>query len=391
MPIDDKLWQSLKKLMDYAEREGFKGYDPYDALNSGGIRVISRNSKYLRIAFTQGMRRIPVNVRPLLGIGKGLNPKGLGLFLKGYVKLLKTTGDQVYRRRIDDLERWLLEVKSNGYSGSCWGYNFPWQNRYQLLPALTPTIVNTSFVCHGLLDAYELLGQTRYLETARSACDFIVHDLRVTHENGEELCLSYTPLDNSKVYNANLLGASLLARVYSFTGDEHLLGLARKMVNYVVRAQNRDGSWYYGAMETQNWIDIHHTGFVLESLYDCINATGDTRHLPALERGLDFFRQSFFLNGGRPKLWHNRDYPVDIHSVQAVVTLIKARPEESQELVEKLVRWMIDHFQDPSGYFYYQKTKYFTNRIPYMRWSQAWVFHALTTYHAYLQDTSSRC
>jgi N-acetylglucosaminyldiphosphoundecaprenol N-acetyl-beta-D-mannosaminyltransferase len=32
------------------------------------------------------------------------------------------------------------------------------------------------------------------------------------------------------------------------------------------------------------------------------------------------------------------------------------------------------------GFFYFRKGRFFTNRIPYMRWSQAWVFHALTEY-----------
>jgi len=36
--------------------------------------------------------------------------------------------------------------------------------------------------------------------------------------------------------------------------------------------------------------------------------------------------------------------------------------------------------RSPQGYFYSRRTRYFTNRIPYMRWAQAWVFHALTQY-----------
>ena len=31
-------------------------------------------------------------------------------------------------------------------------------------------------------------------------------------------------------------------------------------------------------------------------------------------------------------------------------------------------------------YFYFRKGRFLTNRIPYMRWSQAWAFHALTEY-----------
>jgi len=33
--------------------------------------------------------------------------------------------------------------------------------------------------------------------------------------------------------------------------------------------------------------------------------------------------------------------------------------------------------QDIEGFFYYQKWKWYTNKIPYIRWSQAWMFYAL--------------
>ena len=29
-------------------------------------------------------------------------------------------------------------------------------------------------------------------------------------------------------------------------------------------------------------------------------------------------------------------------------------------------------------HFYYQKTKWHTTKIPYIRWSQAWMFYALS-------------
>ena len=39
-------------------------------------------------------------------------------------------------------------------------------------------------------------------------------------------------------------------------------------------------------------------------------------------------------------------------------------------------------WDDRRNYFYYQKTRWYTNRIDYMRWSQAWMFYALARYHA---------
>jgi hypothetical protein len=53
---------------------------------------------------------------------------------------------------------------------------------------------------------------------------------------------------------------------------------------------------------------------------------------------------------------------------------------EQKQLAEKVLLWTIKNMQDPSGYFYYQKKKWWSSRIPYMRWAQAWMFYAMSYY-----------
>jgi hypothetical protein len=52
--------------------------------------------------------------------------------------------------------------------------------------------------------------------------------------------------------------------------------------------------------------------------------------------------------------------------------------DRSLPMAERIADWAIENMQDETGYFYYQKTKLFTNKIPYIRWSQAWMFYALS-------------
>lgn len=101
---------SLDRLQAYIEAEGFKGYDPYDALNSPVLRGMSFGNKYLRIAFTQGLKRLSVNLRPLFLVPKDYNPKGLGLFLWGYAKLYKLEKKDVYLNQIEKL----VKTKGSG-------------------------------------------------------------------------------------------------------------------------------------------------------------------------------------------------------------------------------------------------------------------------------------
>ena len=126
MSDTDRLaWQSLERLRLWVEIEEFQGWDPFDALNSPLLRKLSFLGPYPRMAFIQTLRRLPVNLRPLLGIRKGHNPKGLGLFLWGYARLCALSGGRKFLARIDKLLDLLEGLKSKGHSGNCWGYNFP--------------------------------------------------------------------------------------------------------------------------------------------------------------------------------------------------------------------------------------------------------------------------
>ena len=149
----------LNDLRAYIEAADYAGYDPYDALNSALLSAISKKSKWLRIAFTQVLKMSPFNIRPLLGMKRGYNPKGIGLFLWGYAKLYTLEKNKQYLARIDYLLDLLEKLKSRVYSGNAWGYNFNWQSRTFMRPAGTPTIVNTSFIGHALLDCYEMTGR----------------------------------------------------------------------------------------------------------------------------------------------------------------------------------------------------------------------------------------
>lgn len=207
---------SLDCLQAHIEAADFKGYDPYDALNSPVLRALSFRQKFVRIAFIQLLKRLPVNLRTLLLVKKDYNPKGLGLLLWGYAKLYAREKYPRYLERIDRLLDLLEGLKSPGCSGNGWGYNFDWQSRAFFVPKYTPTVVNSSFIGHALLDAWQMTGNERALEMALPIGDFILRDLN-RHEEDGTVCFSYTPLDRYFVHNANLMAASLLIRLFKET------------------------------------------------------------------------------------------------------------------------------------------------------------------------------
>ena len=373
------LQSSLLRLESWLLQHGFKGNDPFDALRSPMLRALTFKNRWLGVACVQLFRRSPLDLRQLFQVEPGFNPKGMGLFLAAYIRRYRTTGDAEDREHITYFADWLRQNRCTGFDEACWGYNFDWPNRSFFAPAGTPTIVNTVFIAHAFLDRYDLFGTSKDLEIARSACDFILNRLTIV-EDFTGACFSYTPLDRRLVHNANMLGASLLARVGGITGESHLKMRSRQAVLYTVARQNADGSWPYGVTRAEAWIDNFHTGFVLVSLLECIHFSHDSEFEESLERGYRYWKSVFFTVDGLPKYFSSQLYPIDIHSVaQAVLSFLafsKHDPEATDRAL-RLAKWASSNMQDPAGYFHYQMGRRLRNRIPYIRWSEAWMFRAL--------------
>ncbi|MBK8501579.1 MAG: delta-aminolevulinic acid dehydratase [Saprospiraceae bacterium] len=382
--IDLKISKSFEILRSYCESENYKGYDPYDGLNSTFFQSLVglRNNRLFRLAWIQSFKRSPVNLRPLLGVPKGYNPKALGLFLSGYCNLFKIDQKEEYLQNIKFLVNKTLSLKSAGWSGNCWGYNFDWQARAFYQPRNTPTVVASTYVANGLLDVYRLTGDEQILSEARSTCDFVLKDLNRNYQDDGSFCFSYSPLDHSSVFNASLLAGKLLARVYNFTHENPLLEAAKNTLEFCCKHQHVDGSWSYGTYAYHHWIDNFHTGFNLECIADYIKYSGDNTYESNLQNGLQFYYDNFFPADGRSKYYHDSIYPIDIHApAQLIITSFAvSKFLDNKTRIDNVINWTIDHMQDKNGFFYYQVKKHFKSKIPYMRWAQAWMFYALSTY-----------
>lgn len=375
--------ESFNRLKAYCERENFKGWDPYDGLNSWVIqKTFLGKSRFFRLAWIQLFKRSPINFRPIFGVKKAYNPKGLGLFLTGYCNLYKVEKKKEYLDKINELAQQIISLKTDGYSGACWGYNFDWQARAFFQPKYTPTVVATTFIADALLEAYEVTKNQIYLNTVISASKFVLNDLNKSYDDDGDYTFSYSPLDSTQVYNAGLLGAKLLCLTYKYTKDEALLKNAKKVVSYVCKKQNADGSWSYGTLPFHQWIDNFHTGYNLECIHIYRQVSNDAFYDHQLKIGMDYYLKTFFTPEGISKYYNDQTFPIDIHApAQLVVTLSRfGNFNQNKDLIDKVLIWTINNMQSPQGYFYYQKKKLVTSRISYIRWAQSWMFYAFSFY-----------
>ena len=269
----DELQRAHQDLWQWCRRQNFAGYDPYDALNSRWFQATPlKRSRWARLAWTQFHKRSPINFRSLVRIPRERNAKGIALFALAALAEYRRTQTKAAEIEARDLLCDLISMGLKGFKGAAWGYNFDWQSRSFFAPRGTPTIVPTAFAARALCEAAEVFGHGDYLPLARTICDFILNDLNRTEAIGDEVCFSYSPLDQTRVFNASLLAAETLATVGRLTGEASLGDWAMRAARYVTGRQRADGSWAYGGDDHQSWADSFHTAFVLASLSRIIDA-----------------------------------------------------------------------------------------------------------------------
>lgn len=372
-----------RRLLEYCRANNWAGYDPYDALNSELFTALPiLNRRIPRLILTQGLKRSPINIRPLLRVPKTQNPKGLALFLSALLRapqLNQDAGEDL----VGSLAQAILSLRSPGTSYWAWGYSFPWQTRTIVVPRGYPNLVCTMFVAGALLDLYEQRRDPQYLKIAASSAEYMVRELFWTSEDGTVASFDYPlPAQKSRTHNANLLAAAFLCRVFAHTGDERLPRVAMQAARYSAGRQGPDGGWYYGEAATQRWIDNFHTGYNLCALQTIARLTGTAEFDTIIERGMEFYTRHFFLADGTAKYFHNRTYPIDIHCVaQSIITLLafRAANPDYTEQANRVFQWARTNMWDDDGYFYYRVLRVGRIRTPYMRWSEAWMLLALAT------------
>jgi hypothetical protein len=381
--MNDLFQSAYDELFSWCQEHEFAGHDPFDALNSRLFRAtplaLSRDARFV---WTQLVKRSPCDFRSIIRVPAERNAKGIALFalaqIANYRRLKTKKSEELVHRFLADL----LAMKLDGYSGAAWGYNFDWQSRNFFARRGTPTIVPTAFAARALIEAANESQRDEYLSTARSVCNFILKDLPRTVDNESELCFSYAPKSDTRIFNATLLAAEVLATVGNVTGERELWESAERATQYVVNNQRSDGSWTYGTDPKQSWVDNFHTAYVLFSLKRIIEASWfGPEFQAALKRGYEYWKKNFFLAEGWPKYYHDDPYPADAHAAaSAIVTFLECSEldKHASKLAQNVASWTIQNLRDSRGFFYYQRRRVYTVRKPYMRWTQAWMLYALS-------------
>ena len=376
MIINEITYNLLKNI----EKDDFIGWDIFDGLNS---RLFQNtpfyNFKLFRLIWIQFFKRSPINFRKITHVTKGYNSKGLALFIQGLIKLYKIENKKKYLDQAQELANIIISQRASDRDYFCVGYNFFWEARAFSVPKFTPNMIVSTFVGQSFLDLYDITNNSHWLDLVKQICVFIQEELTLINKE-DKVCFGYIPGESAIVHNANLMGARLLARMYSITKNDNYKKLAYSSANFTINHQNKDGSWVYGNRDHHQWIDNFHTGFILVSLKDIQKYLSTKLWSQEIESGFLYHQENHFLHDMTPKFYNNKKYPLDIHNfAQGIITFLNIGHKKKAEQILSLA---IDLMWDKNEkYFYYQRTRFYKNKINYIRWSQAWMFRALTDYY----------
>jgi hypothetical protein len=365
-----------------AHAVGYSGYSKFDGLLSPVTQALSLGWWPLRLAWTQLVMRAPLNVRPWLRVRKSVNPEGPALFAHANLACVEMGLSGPFAARAQQCLDWLIthDASAHGdYHGCCWGYQHPWQSTGFYQPPHFPNCYITAIVGGALLYGYRVLARTEYLEAARSAADFILHDLHVFHEDDETKCIAYVPHMRSllQVININALAGAFLAQVGTATGESTLLTQARKLMTFVARHQTPYGAWYYTTAPGQSLVthDNYHTGMILDALWTYEQVTSDPCYHHVYTRGLDYYRQHLFLPNGAPRWTNTRTWPHDIHgAAQGTLTFTLAG---ECAFACQIATWALEHLYKGQGNFAYQQGRFLRKRFTLLHWCNGWMARGL--------------
>jgi hypothetical protein len=284
---------------------------------------------------------------------------------------------------LDVLER----TRCAGYENYCWGYPFSWATLRGTIEEGTPLITTVPYVYEAFRQAYQLDGDKKWRRIMASIARHAFEDYKDIEVSPTASTCSYTPdpMDSVRVVNANAYRAFLLTVAAEDLGIEKYRKVAQRNLNFVLEAQNPDGSWYYATDGERHFIDHFHTCFVLKALTKIESLTSDEVCRCAIERGVGYYVRNLFDEQGIPKpfskpprlIVYKRELYDYAESVN-LCTLLRDRCPELEDTLATVVNEVLEVWQRTDGSFRSRQLIFGWDNTPMHRWSQAQMFRSLS-------------
>ena len=307
-------------------------------------------------------------------------------FAMGFALLGKHLNEEKYYRRALHFLQALEETRCPGYEHYCWGYPFNWGTVQGTIWQGTPLITTVPYVYEAFREVYRIDNNDRWRQIMQSIAEHGLSDYKDFETSERASTCSYSPLPEQSVgvVNANAYRAFLLTQAAMDFSDNRYRKVADRNLNFVLEAQNPDGSWYYAKDGKRLFIDHFHTCFVMKALAKIEALTGNQDCTRAIERGVEFYTQNLFDERGVPKpfaraprlIVYRREL-YDYAECLNIGALLRGRFEKLDRLVEGVVNQVLNVWQRTDGSFRTRQLLMGWDNVPMHRWAQAQLFRSL--------------
>lgn len=307
-------------------------------------------------------------------------------YAMGFALLGRALNDSSCYERAEHFLAVLEETRCRSHAEYCWGYPFDWVTVRGIIPAGTPLITTVPYVYEAFQTMYRVDGDMRWRRIMDSIARHACEDYCDLETSPTAASCSYTPSPNHSMYvvNANAYRAFLLTSAAAEFGDATYEKKAAANLNFVLEAQNSDGSWYYATDGQRSFVDHFHTCFVLKALAKIEAITGRAECTAAIERGIAYYTENLFDAQGLPRPFARaprmtvyRRELYDYAECINVAVLLRGRFRRLDARLRTTVDHIVTAWQTKRGSFRSRRLYFGWDNTPMHRWASAQLFRSL--------------
>jgi len=206
---------------------------------------------------------------------------------------------QTINKVIIECADWLLKIQK---SSGGWQSGYIHQNKEEV-------VFNTGQVLRGLLVAYEITKEEKYLQSMIKACNWLVD---TQEEDGSWIKTAY--MQQPRVYDSYVVHPMLM--VYEITRNENYKKSAIKNLDWILTQQKPNG-WFYNTDNTikhNNRPILHTISYTIDGLINSGKILKEQKYINAGKKAADklliLFNQNKYLNGRFDENWNPSEYMI---------------------------------------------------------------------------------
>lgn len=385
-----ELHNKALALLQHIEEENYLGYDPYDF-------YLSPIAKYLpkSILFLHLQKLSPVNIRPLIGIRKGMVTKVYPLMIDSYLNLYQLTNNTHYLDKAKEMySNMMAAAVINKKDEIGWGRNYPFKTGGEIHDNKKPLAYLDARIGLAIIHLYDVTHDAILLPVVHRLITNILRTGRVIRKDGHSF-IGYSPDKNTRLtFNVSMVATELFCHYLDRTQQQtcHIDGydlrqVACDIIATMIHFQEPDGSWTYGfsAKGTTFVQRDFHQGFIIDSLYHIIPYIKEVELkndvLDTYQKGYQYLKDTQIDCHGAFFWRYPKKYPIDIHNqAQGILSLAINKEDDNGERLQLILDYTINTFWNHRKHcFSYQKWSWMKNTISYSRWCNAWMLYSMTT------------